>query len=364
MHIVEKIINEINNDLSNKYWVNIPTSDWALFEKPITNATGEIDEKRFRERQDKSINIITKILDRHGKSDIVRYLARLASLEPKIQELQPWVRDHVVHAINTFILGAYIINKTGSENYIRGNYDAYFMWKLCGPTHDLGYPLEISSNIEKPFVEETNDILSQLSTNSSKVEIAPYLKNLNLLCHGKDANKIIQKRLSEWDLDINIKNYYNWLGKNNKRDHGVISALAQLKIIDAMYDNNNPNRDKKSVVVGDLDFNQQNFENDIVTASTAIFIHNIDIAYDGFKEKIDFKKAPIAFLLFLCDTFQEWDRYAQKRKIFPGNHFDISCDNNSIILTVPDELYEDIFTKIKTRLSGFPITLNENVVIT
>jgi len=81
-------------------------------------------------------------LNVHGKEDIVQFLGNLASIEPNIQELQPWVRDHVVHAINTFLIGVYILEKANFPPFRGARFDYPFMWKLCGPTHDLGYPID------------------------------------------------------------------------------------------------------------------------------------------------------------------------------------------------------------------------------
>ena len=111
MHIVEKILDNIRDPLRGKYHIYIPFEDWALFKEPITDNSGQIDKQRFEERQNKSLSIIRKILDIHGKEGIIKFLGELASIEPKIQELQPWVRDHVVHAINTFLIGVYILEK-------------------------------------------------------------------------------------------------------------------------------------------------------------------------------------------------------------------------------------------------------------
>ena len=111
MYIVEKILSEIEFSLCVKYGVNIQMNDWTLFKQPLTNNEGDIDRENFLRLQEKSIEIIRKILDYHGKKEIVKFLAVLASIEPGIQELQPWQRDHVVHALNSFILGIYINEK-------------------------------------------------------------------------------------------------------------------------------------------------------------------------------------------------------------------------------------------------------------
>ena len=361
MHIVEKILNEINTQLNTKYKVYVPPNEWDLFKKPLTNKSGKIIKARFLKRQEKSVEIIRKILDVHGKAKIVKFLGQLASLEPFIQQLQPWVRDHVVHAINTFILGAYILEKVNFPPFKGTRFDYPFIWKLCGPTHDLGYPIEIARNLQNPFIDKMNDIIDDINSPSPKVELKAYPENLNMLCENIDANDLIQDRLTDWALGIDIEDYYQWLKNKNKTDHGVISALAQLKVIEALYFNANPKRKDKDIVRNGFNHNQRNFSLDIVSASSALFIHNISLNYYGFSQKISFNITPLAFLLFLCDTFQEWDRYSENRPVYSGVDFDIECTNSSISLFVPEEIEDTVFAALYQRLTGLLIRVNGRV---
>lgn len=364
MHLIGKILNEIDHTLYSRYGTSVDLDDWKLFKEPLTNKSGKIDKSKFKKRQKKSLEIIRKILNVHGKEDIVYFLGNLASIEPKIQELQPWVRDHVVHAINTFLIGVYILEKVNFPPFKGARFDYPFMWKLCGPTHDLGYPIEIAHNIKKPFIDEMNAILNKLRSPSPKLELKNYPQNLEKLCGNWNANEIIQERLTEWALGINIEDYYGWLKKKNKTDHGVISALSQLKVIEAMYYKKNPRRKNEDIVDYNLNFNQRNFDLDIVSASAALFIHNIDINFYGFSNKITFDLSPLAFLLFLCDTFQEWDRYSKNRLVYSGEDFDIVCNNSEISLFVPSELEDKIYAALFQRLSGLMVRVNERIAVT
>lgn len=363
MHITKKILNEIRFQLEDHYHINIDFNEWELFKEPLTDTHGNIDKSKFIERQQKSLQLIKEILKIHGKEEIVKFLGRLASIEPRIQEVQPWVRDHVVHAINTFLIGVYILEKVNFPVFRGARFDYPFMWKLCGPTHDLGYPIEIAHNIKKDFIDEMNNILDDIDSPSPKLESETYPKNLEKLCNNWDANKIIQNRLTEWALGIDIEEYYDWLEKRNKIDHGVISALSQLKVIEALYYKINPNRMNEDINRNNLDFNQKNFDLDIVSASAALFIHNIDLNYYGFSKKINFELSPLAFLLFLCDTFQEWDRYSENRPIYSGDNFDVICHHNEISLFVPEELEDKIYGALFQRLEGLQIRVNGRIAV-
>lgn len=351
MHIVEKILSEIQEPLESDYNINVDPDDWKSFKEPLTNKI------KFENRQKESLEIIKKILDVHGKKDIVRFLGKLASIEPQIQKLQPNVRDHIVHAINTFLIGVYILKKVNFPQSNATHTDYRFMWKLCGPTHDLGYPIEFAHNLKKPFVDEMNGILDESGSLSPKLESEIYPKGLETLCGSRDANEIIQERLTQWELDINIEDYYKWLKRGNEIDHGVISALSQLKVIEAMYNKEYPRRENS------FDFNQRNFDLDMVSASSALFIHNISQKYSGFSNKIKFDLSPLAFLLFLCDTFQEWDRDSGKENGYSGENFDIICSNNEILLSVPEKIKCKISTKLSKRLSGLLVKVNKKVAV-
>jgi len=363
LHINEKILNEIRKPLKDRYKINIYEEDWKLFKKPLAVSNGKINKSKFIERQQKSLILIKQILNIHGKEDIVEFLGRLASIEPRIQELQPYVRDHVVHAINTFLVGVYILEKVNFPTFIGARFGFPFMWKICGPTHDLGYPIEIAHNLEMPYIDEMNRILDKINSPSPKLKTETYPRDLEKLCDDWDANKIIQKRVTDWALGIDIEDYYDWLRKENKKDHGVISALSQLKVIEAMYCKMNPKRENVDIIKNNLNFNQVNFDLDIVSASAALFVHNIALDYYGFTNKINFELSPLAFLLFLCDTFQEWDRYSENRSVYSGRDFNLCCESDSISLFIPEELEDKIFGALFQRLAGLQVKVNGRIAV-
>ncbi|GAH89139.1 unnamed protein product, partial [marine sediment metagenome] len=153
----------------------------------------------FLKRQKKAINIIDKIMKKHRKSEILPFLAELARVEHGIRELEPWVRDHVVHALLSFLLGIYIKEKFLSYKYNTYNY--IFQWKIAGLLHDVGYPIEISKDISKPFTRKINEIKKNLGFSSKDIPdiycriIIPALYSLTNNINSFD---LIQKRLDEW----------------------------------------------------------------------------------------------------------------------------------------------------------------------
>ncbi|VAW33077.1 hypothetical protein MNBD_CPR01-98, partial [hydrothermal vent metagenome] len=260
-------------------------------------------------------------------------------------------------------LGVYILENINFPKFNSARFEPPFIWKLCGPTHDLGYPVEIAHAIRAPFADEVNNILDSINSPSPKVVPDLYMPGLDKLCDNRNANDIIQNRLADWGIGIDIKEYYSWLRQKNRTDHGVVSALVQLKLIDAMYFYANPQKEYKDIKKNGLNYNQKNFDLDIVSACSALFIHNIDRNYSGFSNKISFNIAPLAFLLYLCDTFQEWDRYSDNRPVYSGHDFGIDCDKDSISLFVPDTLEDKIIGALYQRLTDLRVTVNGRIAV-
>ena len=98
---------------------------------------------------------------------------------------------------------------------------------------------------------------------------------------------------------------------------------------------------------------------DIVSSATALFLHNIKKEYPDHKNQISFLKAPLAFVLILCDIFQEWDRYSEKKEIFGGDEFNIECDGDQITLFVPETIRAKVRNEVERRLVDFPIFVNK-----
>lgn len=115
-----------------------------------------------------------------------------------------------------------------------------------------------------------------------------------------------------------------------------------MYLVDLKYQEHNPQRKRQSVTVGNSDWNQKYFENDIVSACSAIFLHNLPNAF----EKINKNKAPLPYLLKLCDELQNWDRPNQNtdRKDSPEN-YDISIQNGRIIFKVSSKEDRDKISK-------------------
>ena len=307
---------------------------------------------KFLERQRKAIDIIEKVMTAHGKRDLLQYVSELARVEHGIRELQPWVRDHVVHALLSFILGIYI-----NENFLEPIFHIRvndFQWKIAGMFHDVGYPLEIANNVMQPFTSKINYIKRKIGVDRPDIISKIDPGELEILQNDVSSFDLIQKRLEDWGLQIDAKKEYERNMASGKIDHGIISSLSVLYVIDILYEKHNQERlfEDKFVPGTNIDFNQKYFEGDVVSACTAIYIHNLPVQSFS-SSKIDRSKSPVIFLLKLSDCLQQWERPSKTNPTgYSATLFDIDIDNQEIIFAshIPDHRKQKIKDEIASCL--------------
>jgi len=283
----------------------------------------------FLERQQLAITIIEDIMAVHGKKNLQKNIAKLAKIEHEIKELEPWVRDHVVHALLSYILGIYI-----NEKYLVTCKVNDFQWKLASLFHDIGYPAQIAKDLLKIFADPINDIKKELGLSVPDIYFQTIPIGLEKLCNNKNTLKLFQKCFDKWAIEINAQSEFNKMIESGEICHGIISALSLVYVIDLLYQKYNPSRKYKDIraVEDNTSWNQNYFEKDVIQAGAAIFLHNLPMEC-FLKSKIDRKKAPLAFLLKLSDCLQEWERPSLDNiNGFPSSKFDIKIEKERLIL--------------------------------
>jgi hypothetical protein len=83
-------------------------------------------EKRFPEKQLKAIEIIKKVVERNEKQSFGHQMDELARIESGIRDIEPWLRDHVVHATLSFFIPSAVLIEvsavgarlTGSKEFL------------------------------------------------------------------------------------------------------------------------------------------------------------------------------------------------------------------------------------------------------
>ena len=308
-------------------------------------------EKDFALRQNRATEIIKKILTRHGKQRLSNHVLRLAEVEEGIKYIQPEYRDHVVHALLSFLTGIYINEKFfPTLNYSQV---APFQWKLAGLLHDVAYPVQIAENVIKFYSDEINKIKRSVGILAPDIFFKVIPVNIHELKNDKDSFDLIQEQLDRWQLQINAKEEYEKRIESGNVCHGIIGALGILYIIDILYEKYNTKREDKRIKISNIDWNQKYFDEDIVQACSAIYIHNLD--GECFKKaKIDPIKAPLAFLLKLSDVLQEWERPSLRNlNGYDAENFEINIVEGKLILNadIPEEDKEKMRKEIASCLN-------------
>lgn len=332
MTINEKLLPNLDN---YEYYNDCP-------HELIKNFLMKVKERDFLKRQELAVTAIDKIMQAHNKQELLHHVSELARIEHGIREIEPQARDHVVHALLSYLLGIYI-NEKFIYNIIGKKVDP-FQWKLAGLFHDIGYPAQIAKDILSSYTDKINKIRKDIGVESQEIYFRLTPIGLEKLQNNVNSFDLFQKNIDEWDLKINASNIYKYYIKNGKICHGMISALCVIYIVDLLYQKNNPNRK----LIGHSGWSQEYFDNDVVPACTAIFIHNLPSQY--FKDsKIFLEKSPIAYLLKLSDSLQDWERPSHKNtQGFSANAYDIEVKNEELFFYTPAERKE----KIKKEVIG------------
>jgi hypothetical protein len=268
-------------------------------------------------------------MEEHGKGPLLKQVSELARVELGIRELEPWVRDHVVHALLSFVLGIYLVEEFVEDSPIRA---FKLQWKIAGLFHDVGYPVQVSRDLLKPFEDTVNRLKKEKGISVPDIRFAVIPMGLSDLPRGGNSFYLINDLLNDWGLSIDAGEEYDKMIRSGNICHGIISSLAVLYVIDLIYYEHNRNCEIKDIYsytrAGETNWNHKFFERDIIAACSAIYIHNLP--NDRFRSaKIDRKKAPLAFLLKLSDCLQDWERPSKKNvKGFNADSYDITIRND------------------------------------
>lgn len=318
-----------------------------------------LNTEDFTLRQNKATEIVKKILTTHGKQRLSNQVLRLADVEKGIKHLQQELRDHVVHALLSFLLGIYI-----NEKFIptfNCSQAKPFQWKLAGLLHDVAYPVQIAKDVIKSYSDEINELKKSLCIPAPDIFFQVVSVNIDKLRNRKNSFDLIQDQLDRWELQINAKEEYKKMIESGNVCHGMIGALGILYVIDLLYQKKNPHRKYEPIFRDDprIDWDQKYFDEDIVPACSAIFVHNLD--ENCFKKsKINLFKAPLAFLLKLSDVLQEWERPSLKnRNGYDASSFDISIVDGKLILSanIPEKRKKEMRSEIVSCLNATNIKI-------
>jgi hypothetical protein len=209
------------------------------------------------------------------------------------------------------------------------------------------------------FAKKMCEIQEELGIKAPEVIFNIVPKNLELLTNKVNSLALIQSQLNQWKLDVKADKTYRDMVKSGDVCHGMISGLSILRIIDFLYEKNNPKREFKDIYCTDyINWNQTYFKKDIIPACSAIFIHNFSERHFRGK-KIKIGNAPLAFLLKLSDILQDWERPSgDNPEGIPSSEFYIDIEDQNLILKTKDK---NAKAKIEKEITSY--LASENIHI-
>lgn len=242
-----------------------------------------------------------------------------------------------------------------------------YEWTMAALFHDVAYPFEVSVRSINRFFQESfipvwkppgkgpelmdNMLRFQGTDLSEFLKLYP-LENitneelcnnsLEILAHNisRLVNNNVDKSLEH------IKQYMqNGLAETGRIDHWIYSALVFLKGINAAiaatdYSHIEP-KDKEALM---------NYQYAAANIASAIFLHNAYRFHFAGKlgAKMTLDTHPLAYLLYLCDNIQEWNKY-ESRLAHTRNEKQILQDLEKYRLEIKDEKFLVLTVPVSKR---------------
>lgn len=318
-------------------------------------------------------------------------------------------RGHLLHQLRVYLTGIYLMNSNGEirDKLVGayGNDDKVLkIWTIASLTHDWGYVFEWGNPAFLTQHNESLQVLNEFTTDPislffTKVGSKFLPKQKENILRGASINLGQVTSLSNIKNNVEVKaafntienyaqltniggdslsglqSYYDFVrnyaaeGRETTYcDHGIVSAyiLLWLAHLNLLY------KDKiSSKIFTDTKTSMDCIEDAkqafdmAVSAASAIALHNIrphslemqDKAYDEYgltlnNFKITFEKTPLAYLLVLSDSLQEWERpsyLAENDQDFQAQDMHMFVKNTDIYLCFPT----DYIALSKTKGSRF-----------
>ncbi len=300
----------------------------------------ETSPEDYPKRQKYAKEIIKSILYSHGKAQLSEEIAILGEIEEHLRPIQDKLRDHVIHAVLTFLFGIYFIEELKLTEKITP-----FEWKMTALLHDIAYPYEIAFYLSKKIEEHINGMASQRQIDTPILKSSNTITNLERLTHLPTSIGLLTNKFKKWGFSFSAGKLYKEMKSDHNVDHGIISSMLVLKAMDILYEHYNPNRVREYLPKDGNNWNFRNFENQIVNSCASIFMHNLPLKLFE-NEKIEQQEHALPFILRLSDELQDWDRITKDNIYFPSEQYSISITNDVICFHAPPSRIDKITTAL------------------
>jgi hypothetical protein len=225
-------------------------------------------------------------------------------------------RGHFIHQFEVFLLGASILSPLFKQRQsvfkVSSVKKLIEVWLLSSMTHDFGYPIEVSEKILTTVsgLYEKFD-LKHVSERFSSIKIEDILKKEDSLINFDFSDELDSRikysfSIQELIEEILKKNFRiksteiqkTILELKNEKDHGYVSASILFRSI-----MNNHKKIKSLTEIRKIkDFRT------LKLSMAAVLGHNFYRYGEEWIKYIDFDLNPYAYILFLIDNIQDWNR--------------------------------------------------------
>lgn len=276
----------------------------------------------------------------------VEFLDQMRRYEQNAAALTRKQRDHFIHSVNVFLLGLAVYQSSGEyrevfylhnfrQELYAGRCDTaqeefFFRWGLASLCHDIGYPIEIITNMVNDFINFSTRVQKEDRPIFAHVEYDRF-DAVNTIPEKKKKRDFIRKYYDKYDscvyIDLlkpvdllaqklhmtlgvdlqavkeRLDGYVADSGRTGRVDHGFFSAVILLKWYGFLIQASPCDPDELFYPVLD--------------SASAILLHNFyNVALvENTKRPNPFHLGPlepekhsIAYLLMLCDELQDWNR--------------------------------------------------------
>ena len=342
-------------------------------------------------------NLISILLNRILGFDCSS-LCNLLSLYEQTGKFHKSYREHLSHQLRVYFVGICLIIK---NKYIhkellevyKTNEEIIRVWTVTALAHDWGYVFEwgnpsLSNHDDKSLKvineflsdpirmffpdkgdseflpKQKEEIINNASINPSTITSFSNIQNEEAV---KTAFKKVEGYAKKTRIGgkegFGLQSYYDFMRKYTIEmrdapycDHGIVSAyiLLWLAVKNQHYKNKLSSYifDNDDEVKKQISLSKDSYDT-AVSAACAIALHNIrkysrDIqnkAYDEYKitlnrYRIEIHKNPLAYLLVLTDSIQEWERpsyLAEDDRDFQAQDMHLIIDETNVYLCFPTD---------------------------
>ena len=287
-----------------------------------------------------------------GVDELMTYFKDYTNFESVLYGSTRFYRDHVLHVVRVWLLGIYILTDNSYVDSIRigdgenvSRVEKFSVWTIIALTHDLGYPLEKSSQI----IYVTRNMMRHFITNpviNMDFKFTGVQDTMNDFIIRLMSSKMTQIGDGQYRNHIQSKYYFKFLKSLEDNKHGVLSAIVIYKMLEYFLESDfNLSED---YIFEEEAKRQFYLRRDILRSISS---HTCESIYQN--DILNF-----SFLLILCDECQEWGRrsyasmYNNKRLEYQLKNVSITNEGEHYTCVIK-ESYEKIADENVQEVSSF-----------